>query len=74
MDRERTVTAADGNLVLALDGEPALDVLLRELDLSLDRPQEAIEKLRTTLVGLTYPQHLPRRRTAPAPRARPVRS
>lgn len=57
--RERTVTAADGNLVLELDGEPALTVLLREFDLSLDQPQETIEKLRTTMVGLTYPQNLP---------------
>jgi small ligand-binding sensory domain FIST len=59
VDRERVITAVDGNLVLELDGEPALDVLLRELKLSLQRPQEAIEKLRTTLVGLTDPQHLP---------------
>jgi small ligand-binding sensory domain FIST len=59
VDRERVITAVDGNLVLELDGEPALDVLLRELDLSLDHPQAAIEKLRSTLVGLTDPQHLP---------------
>jgi len=68
VDRERSVTAVDGNLVLELDGEPALDVLLSALDLSLDRPQETIERLRTTLVGLTYPQHLnadgPRQRHA----------
>ncbi|MCU0924708.1 MAG: FIST C-terminal domain-containing protein [Hydrogenophaga sp.] len=59
VDRERVITAVDGNLVLALDGEPALDVLLREFELSLDRPREAIERLRSTLVGLTDPQHLP---------------
>ena len=55
VDRERTVTEADGNLVLALDGEPALDVLLRELDISLDLPELAMPRLRATLVGLTLP-------------------
>jgi small ligand-binding sensory domain FIST len=55
VDRPRSVTAADGNLVLALDGEPALDVLLRELDISLDDPQRAMPRLRATLVGLTLP-------------------
>lgn len=59
VDRERVITAVDGNLVLELDGEPALDVLLRELGLSLEHPQAAIEKLRSTLVGLTDPQRLP---------------
>ncbi|MBS3998508.1 MAG: FIST C-terminal domain-containing protein [Hydrogenophaga sp.] len=55
VDRERTVTAADGNLVLALDGEPALDVLLRELNISLEQPEQAMPRLRATLVGLTLP-------------------
>ena len=55
VNRERTVTEADGNLVLALDGEPALDVLLRELDISLDLPEQAMPRLRATLVGLTLP-------------------
>jgi small ligand-binding sensory domain FIST len=55
VDRERTVTEADGNLVLGLDGEPALDVLLRELDISLDLPELAMPRLRATLVGLTLP-------------------
>jgi small ligand-binding sensory domain FIST len=57
VDRERIITAIDGNLVLALDGEPALDVLLRVLDLSLSQPQHAMGRLRRTLVGLTLPQH-----------------
>lgn len=56
IDRERVITAVDGNLLLELDGEPALDVLLRELDLSLDHPQHLIETLRTKLVGLSEPQ------------------
>lgn len=58
IDRERVITAVDGNLLLELDGEPALDVLLRELDLSLDHPQQLIETLRTKLVGLSEPQQL----------------
>jgi small ligand-binding sensory domain FIST len=53
--REHTVSEADGNLVLALDGEPALDVLLRELGISLDRPERAMPRLRATLVGLRAP-------------------
>ncbi len=55
VDRERTVTEADSNLVLALDGEPALDVLLRELHISLDQPEYAMPRLRATLVGLRPP-------------------
>ena len=55
------VTAADGHVVLALDGEPALAVLLRDLrvTLDLDGPQrspalqQALEVLRSTLVGLS---------------------
>jgi small ligand-binding sensory domain FIST len=54
VDRERTVTAADGNLVLELDGEPALDVLLRERGISLDQPEQAMPRLRATLVGLAH--------------------
>ncbi|HWI82782.1 FIST signal transduction protein [Ramlibacter sp.] len=50
---ERVVTKADGNVMLELDGEPALDVLLRDTGISLDRPQEAMAALRATLVGLT---------------------
>jgi small ligand-binding sensory domain FIST len=48
----RAVTAADGNLVLELDGEPALDVMMRDLHISLDQPQEALDVVRATLVGL----------------------
>lgn len=50
--REREITEADGNLVLRLDGEPALDVLLADLQVSLERPQQAIDAVRATLVGL----------------------
>ena len=50
--KSRVVTAADRNLVLELDGEPALDVLLDDLAVSLERPQEVVDAVRGTLVGL----------------------
>jgi small ligand-binding sensory domain FIST len=46
------VTAATHNLVTALDGEPALDVMLRELKVSLEAPEHALQVIRATLVGL----------------------
>jgi small ligand-binding sensory domain FIST len=52
---QRVITAADGNVITALDGEPALDVLLRDTGISLDQPQAAMASLRATLVGLTQP-------------------
>lgn len=47
------VTAAHGNLLAALDGRPALDVLLQDLGVSLDEPREALARVRETLVGLS---------------------
>jgi small ligand-binding sensory domain FIST len=48
------ITAADGNVVLELDGQPALGALLQTLDVSLqDDPQEAVRRIRSTLAGLT---------------------
>ncbi|TXT40432.1 MAG: hypothetical protein FD135_1212 [Comamonadaceae bacterium] len=52
------VTGADRNVVLALDGEPALQVLLRELQVSLNEPHEALTAIRATLAGLTEPSAL----------------
>lgn len=49
----RSITGADGNLVTELDGEPALDVLLEDLQVTLEQPQAAMAALRKTLVGLT---------------------
>jgi small ligand-binding sensory domain FIST len=49
----RSITGADNNLVTELDGEPALDVLLEDLRISLEQPQAAMAVLRATLVGLT---------------------
>lgn len=51
--KTRQITACDGNLVLELDGEAALDVLLRDLGVSLEEPQEALDQVRATLVGLS---------------------
>jgi small ligand-binding sensory domain FIST len=52
VSREREITEVDHNLLLELDGEPALDVLLADLRVSLDAPEQAIEAVRATLVGL----------------------
>lgn len=60
VDVERTITAADGNVVLTLDGRPALDVLLERFELSLDELPETVARLRTTLVGLSDPQDVER--------------
>jgi small ligand-binding sensory domain FIST len=49
---ERTITACDGHVVIELDGQPALEVLLADLQVSLDEPQTALAKVRRTLVGL----------------------
>jgi len=51
----RTVTEADGNLLLALDGRPALDALLGDLALDLRDRQRALPVLNQTLVGLSGP-------------------
>ena len=52
----RRVTAAERNLVLALDGEPALPCLLRDIGLAdLSEPRTALAKLRATLVALADP-------------------
>lgn len=49
----RRVTAAERNLVLALDGQPALPCLLRDLGLAdLSEPRTAMARLRATLVAL----------------------
>lgn len=49
------ITRADHNLVLELDHRPALDVLLQDLGITLEAPQQAVERLRQTLVGITLP-------------------
>ncbi|OYQ42625.1 hypothetical protein CHU94_02505 [Rhodoferax sp. TH121] len=52
VSKARAVTQAEHNVVITLDGEPALDVMLRDLGISLEQPQEALETVRATLVGL----------------------
>jgi small ligand-binding sensory domain FIST len=49
----RRITAAERNLVVRLDGEPALDCLLRDLGIDEGQPREALPRLRRTLVGLS---------------------
>ena len=57
----RAVTAAQENVVLELDGEPALDVLLDTLDVTLEGdPQPALRKVRATLAGLVNAGEQPR--------------
>ena len=51
------ITAAEGNVVTLLDGEPALEVMLHELGVSLDQPEQALRVVRATLVGLMQPAH-----------------
>jgi len=53
--RAHQVTAAENNVVTQLDGAPALDVMLRELKVSLDQPEQALLAVRATLVGLMQP-------------------
>jgi small ligand-binding sensory domain FIST len=53
LHKAHKVTSADRNVVLTLDGESALKVMLRELNVTLDEPREALEAVRATLVGLT---------------------
>lgn len=49
----RTVTQAERNLALALDGEAALDCLLADLGIAALSPRQALPRLRETLVGLS---------------------
>lgn len=54
----RVVTESESNVVISLDGEPALDCLLRDLGFqggpADELPQrELLPRLRTTLVGMT---------------------
>jgi small ligand-binding sensory domain FIST len=56
----RVVTQAERNIVVALDGEPALTCLLRDLALdSLDDPRAALPRLRGTLVGVSDAKDAP---------------
>ncbi len=50
------ITSVDNHVVLTLDDEPALDVLVRDLHIDLAQRQQALTKVRATLVGLA-PAH-----------------
>lgn len=60
VSRARVVTEVDHNVVVSLDNEPALDVMLNDLGVSLDQPQEALAVVRATLVGLVGPDDVSR--------------
>ncbi len=53
------ITAAQDNVVTALDGQPALQVLLDELQVDLNEPHEALPRVRATLAGLSSDDDLP---------------
>ena len=50
------ITACESNVVTELDGKPALDVMLADLNVTLDEPREALAKVRATLVGVSRPE------------------
>ncbi len=49
----RHIDAGEHNLVSVLDGEPALDCLLRDLGVNEQEPRAALARIRETLVGLS---------------------
>jgi len=49
------ITACQDNVVTELDGQPALDVMLSDLGVSLEQPRQALARVRNTLVGLSEP-------------------
>ncbi len=53
VSKVRTITACEGHVVLTLDGQAALDVLLQDLGVSLERPREAMSQVQKTLVGIS---------------------
>ena len=55
VSRNHEITACEGNVVTGLNSEPALDVMLAALNVTLDQPREALAKVRSTLVGLSDP-------------------
>jgi small ligand-binding sensory domain FIST len=54
------ITKAQKNMVLTLDDEPALDVMLRDLGITMDNPQAALEVLRATLLGIVKQESVAR--------------
>ena len=62
----REVTAVDRNVVIELDGRPALDCLLRDVKLEGREPREALPRLRQILVGLSDPSDPPEAASLPS--------
>ena len=56
ISKTRIITAADHNVATELDGEPALDVMLADLNVTLAEPKKALTAVRATLVGLVDPE------------------
>jgi small ligand-binding sensory domain FIST len=54
----REITEADDHVIYKLDGAPALYALMHDLDVPIDNPRSAVDKVRQTLVGLSLP-HTP---------------
>ncbi len=52
VSKAHRVTEADNHVVFGLDGEAALDVMLRELNVTLEQPEQALMAVRATLVGV----------------------
>jgi small ligand-binding sensory domain FIST len=50
---ERVMTEAEGHVIYQLDGQPALQVLLQDLKVSLSQPQHALQAVRATLAGIS---------------------
>ncbi|WP_298825396.1 FIST N-terminal domain-containing protein [uncultured Piscinibacter sp.] len=67
--RTRTITESSQNVITRLDGEPALDVLLADLNVAGREPREALPQIRQTLVGLSDPND-PARRSDDSPAVR----
>jgi small ligand-binding sensory domain FIST len=54
VSKAHRVTEADHHVVFGLDGEAALDVMLRELNVTLEQPEQALMAVRATLVGVMH--------------------
>jgi small ligand-binding sensory domain FIST len=65
----RRITACERNVATELDGRPALECLLGDLQLTLDEPRQALAALRGTLVGLSLPPRGSQRESAARHRA-----
>ncbi len=52
VSKAHRLSAGENNVVTLLDDEPALDVMLRDLKISLSQPEQALKVVRATLVGL----------------------